>query len=203
MLLCTDHARAARGKESSGMAWEIDATHSHARFSIRQMGASAIQGQFKAMSGYVYVDEINPSHSWVDVAVDATSIDTGDAQRDSRLRSTDVLDVAAYATITFKSVRVEHIVSQDYKVSGGGDEKMRPPSRLGQCSGAWRGPCACSAGGAVRGRRALAAHKEGASRTRRRRRWMPSIQAHPTRIQGSPTTLWCGQCGGAAWRYAW
>jgi polyisoprenoid-binding protein YceI len=39
------------------MAWEIDATHSHARFSIRQMGAGAIQGQFKAMSGYVYVDE--------------------------------------------------------------------------------------------------------------------------------------------------
>jgi polyisoprenoid-binding protein YceI len=100
------------------MAWEIDAAYSHARFSIRQMGASAIQGQFKAVSGYVYVDEINPSHSWVDVAVDATSIDTGDAQRDSRLRSTDVLDVAAYATITFKSVRVEHIVSQDYKVSG-------------------------------------------------------------------------------------
>jgi len=100
------------------MAWEIDATHSHARFSIRQMGAGAIQGEFKAMSGYVHVDEFNPSHSWVDVAVDAASIDTGDAQRDSRLRSTDVLDVAAYATITFKSVRVEHIVSQDYKVSG-------------------------------------------------------------------------------------
>src|SRR5260221_8420686 len=113
-----DYARAARRKESSGMAWEIDAAYSHARFSIRQMGAGAIQGQFKAMSGYVYVDEFNLSHSWVDVAVDAASIDTGDAQRDSRLRSKDVLDVAAYATITFKSVRVEHIVSQDYKVSG-------------------------------------------------------------------------------------
>lgn len=109
------------------MAWEIDATHSHARFSIRQMGASAIQGQFKAISGYVRVDEINPSHSWVDVALDAASIDTGDAQRDSRLRSTDVLDVAAYATITFKSVRVEHIVSQDYKVTG--DLTMRGVTR--------------------------------------------------------------------------
>jgi polyisoprenoid-binding protein YceI len=109
------------------MAWEIDATHSHARFSIRQMGASAIQGQFKAMSGYVHVDEINPSHSWVDVAVDAASIDTGDVQRDNRLRSTDVLDVAAYATITFKSVRVEHIVSHDYKVSG--DLTMRGVTR--------------------------------------------------------------------------
>src|SRR5260370_2070310 len=99
------------------MAWEIDAAHSHARFSIRQMGAGAIQGQFKAMSGYVHVDETNPSHSWVDVAVDAASIDTGDAQRDTRLRSPDVLDVAAYATITFKSARVEHVVSRDYKVS--------------------------------------------------------------------------------------
>src|SRR5258707_1616557 len=118
MVLCLDPAAAAGGKESSGMAWELNATHSHARFSIRQMGAGAIQGQFKAMSGYVHVDEFNPSHSWVDVAVDAASIDTGDPQRDSRLRSTDVLDVAAYATITFKSVRVEHIVSQDYKVSG-------------------------------------------------------------------------------------
>src|SRR6266852_6226445 len=115
---CIDHARAARWKESYGMAWEIDAAHSHARFSIRQMGASAIRGQFKAMGGYVHVDENNPSHSWVDVAVDAGSIDTGDAQRDTRLRSTDVLDAADYATITFKSVRVEHVVSRDYKVSG-------------------------------------------------------------------------------------
>jgi len=100
------------------MAWEIDAVHSHARFSVHQVTARPIRGRFDAMRGYLYIDDENAMHSWVDAEVDAASIDTGSVERDARLRSEAFLDAAAYPSITFKSNRVEHIAGQDYTVSG-------------------------------------------------------------------------------------
>lgn len=100
------------------MAWEIDALHSQALFSVRQMARNTIQGRFSAVHGYLHVDGQNPPHSWIDLAIDAASVNTGDVTFDSRLRSKDMLDVAEYPTITFKSVRVSHVVSRDYQVTG-------------------------------------------------------------------------------------
>jgi polyisoprenoid-binding protein YceI len=100
------------------MAWEIDAVHSEARFSVRRMASSPVRGRFHDVRGYLHVDEETPPHSWVDVEVDAASIDTGDADYDARLRSLDALDVAEHPTITFKSFRVDHRGGQEYTVSG-------------------------------------------------------------------------------------
>ena len=100
------------------MAWEIDVVHSQARFSARQTASNTIRGRFKEVRGYLHVDEQNPMHSWVDVEVNAASIDTGDEDCDARLRSKEVLDVVEYPTITLKSVRVHHAVGQEYEVSG-------------------------------------------------------------------------------------
>ncbi len=100
------------------MAWEIDATHSHVQFAVRQMAVRPIRGRFNAIHGYLHIDDENPMHSWVDAQIDAASVDTGNQERDARLRSADFLDAAQYPAITFKSSRVEHIVGHDFKVSG-------------------------------------------------------------------------------------
>lgn len=100
------------------MAWEIDAIHSQARFSVRRLASSVIQGQFSSVRGYLHVDGQQPAHSWIDVEVDAASVNTDDADYDARLRSKDVLDVEAYPTITFKSVRVDQVAGREYTVSG-------------------------------------------------------------------------------------
>jgi len=105
------------------MAWEIDPAHSYARFSVYHVTAGPVRGRFGAIRGYLHVDDENPLHSWVDAAidaasVDAASIDTGSDARDARLRSADFLDAAGYPALTFKSVRLEHIAGQKYKVSG-------------------------------------------------------------------------------------
>jgi len=87
--------------------YEIDAAHSSAQFSIRHMMVSNVRGEFKKLKGTVYYDPQNLGASKVDVVLDAASIDTHETKRDDHLRSPDFLDVAKYATLEFRSRRVE------------------------------------------------------------------------------------------------
>ncbi|HLZ57246.1 MAG TPA: YceI family protein [Ktedonosporobacter sp.] len=100
------------------MAWEIDAAHSHAGFSVKHMMISTVKGQFKVVSGQLHIDEQNPANSWVDAEVDVTSVSTGDDKRDGHLRSADFFDAENYPTISFKSTKVEKKGSDEYNVIG-------------------------------------------------------------------------------------
>ncbi len=100
------------------MAWEIDAGHSHAHFTVRQGLEKPIRGRFTSVKGYLYTDGENLMHSWVDIQADAGSIATGNAKRDEYLRSRRFLDVERYPTISFQSTRVEHSVGKIYRLGG-------------------------------------------------------------------------------------
>jgi len=100
------------------MAWNIDATHSQATFSVRHMMIATVRGQFNVLSGQLHIDEDNAANSWVEAEVDASSIDTRDERRDGHLRSPDFFDVEKYPKITFKSTKVEHISGPHYKILG-------------------------------------------------------------------------------------
>lgn len=100
------------------MPWNIDASHSHATFSVRHMMVSTVKGKFNVLRGTLNLDEANPLNSWVEAEVDTTSIDTGDPNRDKHLRSPDFFDVEKYPKITFKSTKVEPAGDNEYKVTG-------------------------------------------------------------------------------------
>ena len=100
------------------MAWEIDPSHSQAIFSVKHMMISTVKGHFNVLSGKLHIDEENPANSWVEAQVEATSIDTRDANRDGHLRSPDFFDVEKYPLITFKSTSVGHVDGDEYKVLG-------------------------------------------------------------------------------------
>ena len=100
------------------MNWEIDPTHSHVSFTVRVMSISTMRGRFNALRCELHIDEQNPSNSWVDAQVEATSIDTRNKLRDTHLRSAAFFDVNKYSTITFTSTHVEPVSGQDYKVTG-------------------------------------------------------------------------------------
>ncbi|HKR63353.1 MAG TPA: YceI family protein [Thermoanaerobaculia bacterium] len=87
--------------------WDIDPAHSSVAFAVKHMMFTTVRGQFKQYSGTIEADEQNPDRSVVHVEIAAASIDTGNADRDTHLRSADFLDVEQFPTITFRSKRVE------------------------------------------------------------------------------------------------
>jgi polyisoprenoid-binding protein YceI len=98
--------------------WNFDTVHSHVGFSVRHLMISKVNGMFKVWSGTLATDEANPPSASVDVAIDATSIDTQDPQRDEHLRSADFLDVAKFPQITFKSTKVAKVGDDKFNVTG-------------------------------------------------------------------------------------
>ena len=63
------------------------------------------------------VDTADPAASKVDVKIQATSVDTGVADRDGHLRSADFFDVENYPEITFVSTGVERD-GDDWAITG-------------------------------------------------------------------------------------
>ena len=82
--------------------WQVDATHSVVGFTVRHMMVSKVRGRFGAFSGTVTTSEDGLGSS-VEATVDMTSVDTGDANRDQHLRTSDFFDVDNHPTMTFRS----------------------------------------------------------------------------------------------------
>jgi polyisoprenoid-binding protein YceI len=85
--------------------WEI-ASSSRLNFTVRHLLVSKVRGRFSRWSGTVQVPDGDWSRATVDVVIDASSIDTGVAKRDTDLRSANFLDVERYPDITFRTLQV-------------------------------------------------------------------------------------------------
>jgi polyisoprenoid-binding protein YceI len=86
--------------------WKIDPAHSSAHFVIRHMMITNVRGGFSGLQGTVVYDPADLGSSSVDVTIDKNSLSTGDATRDTHVKSADFLDVEKYPTITFKSKKI-------------------------------------------------------------------------------------------------
>jgi len=97
--------------------WHIDPSHSELSFIARHMMIAKVRGRFRQLSGTLVVGEV-PEDSWVEVIIDADSIDTGDANRDQHLRSPDFLDVERYPHILYRSTGVRPLDDDRWIVDG-------------------------------------------------------------------------------------
>ncbi len=91
----------------SQVTYELDPAHSSAHFSIRHMMISNVRGEFAKISGTIKFDRENPINSSVEASIDASSINTRDAQRDTHLKSADFLDVDKSPALVFRSKQIE------------------------------------------------------------------------------------------------
>ncbi len=102
--------------------WKIDDLHSEAAFTVRHLMVTKVRGSFTGLDG-VIVTGADPLDSRVDVSIDATTVNTGNADRDAHVRSADFLDVERFPTLEFHSTGVRadgdaFVVSGDLTVHG-------------------------------------------------------------------------------------
>ncbi|MBV9024425.1 MAG: YceI family protein [Streptomycetaceae bacterium] len=97
--------------------WIIDPAHTAIRFIARHVGLCDIHGRFTSFSGTLLVaDQLEDSQ--LDVVIDAESIDTGLAMRDSHLRSADFLDAANYPYLRFTSEQFKYRRGTQWTITG-------------------------------------------------------------------------------------
>jgi len=89
--------------------WHAGPSTSEIRFRLRHLVVTKIDGRAARWQAELFFDFDEPSRSWVDVVIDAASLETGAVERDNHIRSAEFLDVVAFPTIRFRShlVRAE------------------------------------------------------------------------------------------------
>ena len=87
----------------SNARYVIDASHSHASFSVRHLMISNVRGEFQKLGGTVEYDPEHPENIKVDVSIEVASVNTREEKRDAHLRSADFFDAENHPTLTFKS----------------------------------------------------------------------------------------------------
>lgn len=99
-------------------AWEIDPSHTHVSFQVGHLGLTHTPGIFRKVEGRVSFDDRKVEASNVAITIDAASIDTVHAQRDSDLRGADWLDVEKNPKISFVSTSVRRVDDRNYVIAG-------------------------------------------------------------------------------------
>lgn len=102
----------------STTTWNLDPVHSVAEFKVRHMMISNVKGQFTGVSGVLNLDETDITGSSIEASIDASTVNTRDAQRDAHLRSADFFDVEKFPTLAFRSIAIKRSDSGDLSVTG-------------------------------------------------------------------------------------
>jgi polyisoprenoid-binding protein YceI len=103
---------------TTATTWNLDPAHSVAEFKVKHMMISNVKGHFAKVSGKLYLDESDLTKARVETAVEVSSLETRDPQRDAHLKSADFLDVEKFPTLSFKSTRITIVGGGELAVEG-------------------------------------------------------------------------------------
>jgi polyisoprenoid-binding protein YceI len=101
----------------AAQTYTIDKMHSEVTFQVRHL-LTKVRGRFTEFSGTVIFDPEHPEQSSSWLTIDASSVDTGTADRDTHLRSDDFFAVGTHPKLTFTSTRVAKTGDDTYDVVG-------------------------------------------------------------------------------------
>ena len=98
-------------------AYEIDGAHTSVEFVGRHLMITKVRGRFADVSGRITIVE-EPEASHVEVEIGAASLTSGNADRDTHLKSADFFDVDRFPRITFRSTSVTALADNTWEVVG-------------------------------------------------------------------------------------
>ena len=135
---------AAQARPAHADDYAVDEAHTSIVFGISHMGFSVTYGRFNKLKGAFSLDAADPTASKFQLAIEAGSIDTNNAQRDGHLKSPDFLNAAEFPVITFESTKVAtrqdgdktvYDVTGNFTMHGVTKEVTLPLTKLGEGEG--------------------------------------------------------------------
>jgi polyisoprenoid-binding protein YceI len=97
--------------------WVLDPDHTSIQFIARHIALCQVYGRFTRFSGSIHVGE-RIQDSYVEVLIEAASIETASEKRDAHLRSADFLDVERFPHLHFVSDRFGEGSGDKWHVAG-------------------------------------------------------------------------------------
>ena len=98
--------------------YTLDPAHSTIGFVARHAMVTNVKGSFKDFTGTLHLDGSDPSKSTASIDVKMDSIETGSADRDNHLKSSDFFRIDEHPTMTFRSTRAEALGGDEYRITG-------------------------------------------------------------------------------------
>ncbi len=97
--------------------WTMDPVHSSIAFAARHLGISMIRGRFITAEATLSVGD-SLAGSSLNAEIDLSSVDTGNADRNGHLQSTDFFSVETKPKMTFASTSIEELGDNRYRLNG-------------------------------------------------------------------------------------
>ena len=98
--------------------YKMDPSHTSVIFIVNHLGFSNYQGRFGGASGELTLDRDNLADASAVINIDLTKIESGDAELNKHMQSSDFFYVENHPTATFKSTDVEVTGDNTAKITG-------------------------------------------------------------------------------------
>jgi polyisoprenoid-binding protein YceI len=104
--------------QTTTTTWTLDPVHSVAEFKVKHMMISNVKGQFTGIIGVLTLDDNDIAGARVEATIDASTINTREAQRDAHLKSSDFFDAEQFPTLSFRSTQVRRTGDDELAMTG-------------------------------------------------------------------------------------
>lgn len=97
--------------------WNADPAHTNARFSVKHLGISFVDGEFTKVSGTMETKSASDfTDAKINYTIDANSLSTRVDARDKHLKTDDFFNVEKYPTLSLKSISFKKVGNGKYKL---------------------------------------------------------------------------------------
>lgn len=98
--------------------WTIDPSHSEISFKVKHLVVTTLTGKFDSFTGALITSNDDFSNAQISFSADIASINTGNSDRDTHLKSDDFFNAESFPTLSFTSTAFTKIGESKFTLTG-------------------------------------------------------------------------------------